>query len=72
MLLGLDRPQIGRLTGEGGAVDASQGREPSGPVAPVGPGPRWRWRWPASQSSIRQNTVATKIVSFMVDPGAVW
>jgi hypothetical protein len=32
--LGLDRPQGRRLAGEGGAVDAAQGREPVGPVAP--------------------------------------
>jgi len=30
--LGLDRPQVGRLTDEGGAVDAAKGREPVAPV----------------------------------------
>ncbi len=31
--LGLDRPQVGRLADEGGAVDAAQGGEPVAPVA---------------------------------------
>jgi hypothetical protein len=31
--VGLDHPQVGRLADEGGAMDASQGREPVAPVA---------------------------------------